>query len=968
VPNNYWVKNRTQIDAQNWAESITYFDGLGRAYKSEDVDAQGNIFTEKEFDAQGRVKRVTNPFRANEAKIWTTNVYDEASRVKEVILPDGAKVKTDYGVSTAGTVGVTKQITDQAGKQRRGISDALGRMVRVVEDPNGQNLSTDYVFDTLGNLRKTIQGEQSRYFTYDSLGRLLYAKQPEQEANTLFAFTDSITNNSQWSVKYEYDDNGNITKTTDARGVAVTGVYDNFNRLKLRDYSDTTPDVSFFYDGKGLASAPAFSKGKTTKVTSTVSESRYTSFDNLGRLLQSQQLTTAAQRAGTQTPYTSSYTYNLSGALMTETYPSGRVVTNTLDQNGDLRSVYAQKANQTSAKLYLDQISYNSAGNIEKMRLGNGRWESAVYNDRQQIKQIGLGYSNNDKSLLKIDYDYGTNLENNGSLREQKISYSGLANQITQAYTYDDLNRLKSSTETVAGNATPVWKQTFNYDRFGNRTFDAVNSTTLGNCPQKQCNPLINTADNRLKKDQDNDTVNDYDYDKTGSVTLDAANQRFVYDAENRLKQFFNAGNASTNPNAVYEYDGQDKRVRKLNYQEEVVFVYNASGTLIAEYSTVLAVAPNVSYLTADHLGSPRIVTDGGGAVVSRHDYTAFGGDIAETIGNIGGRTTQQGYGKIDEVRKQYTGYERDDESGLDFAQARYYNSSHGRFTSIDPLTASANVKDPQTFNRYSYAMNSPYKFNDPLGLLSSSTSSCGSSCRNTDGGLTTRNDPPQRQQSPPPPPTAEQNADSPCSKGHMCFGPQNQDLKPYDPANNKATEEEKKIDKTLEGIFTDTGIVRGANSERNVGAGDSHYRFVDGTLHTIHIYGNESASTSSAGVYIPKEFSNVQLTSKDTVVATNPKTGEVILIAHVQVSSKAELTKNTKTVRENGTVYIGKIGGAGGQAASDGRGIHSHLVYFPSEKSRLVATAFKRDPANNNEYENRISTHLSDFRKFVKK
>lgn len=76
-------------------------------------------------------------------------------------------------------------------------------------------------------------------------------------------------------------------------------------------------------------------------------------------------------------------------------------------------------------------------------------------------------------------------------------------------------------------------------------------------------------------------------------------------------------------------------------------------------------------------------------------------------------------------------GYKHD-ESGLDFAQARYYNSSHGRFTSVDPLTASANVKDPQTFNRYTYGMNSPYKFTDPLGLISSSTNACGQSCRNT--------------------------------------------------------------------------------------------------------------------------------------------------------------------------------------------------------------------------------------------
>ncbi len=68
-----------------------------------------------------------------------------------------------------------------------------------------------------------------------------------------------------------------------------------------------------------------------------------------------------------------------------------------------------------------------------------------------------------------------------------------------------------------------------------------------------------------------------------------------------------------------------------------------------------------------------------------------------------------------DELRKGYTGYEKDSESGLDFAQARYYSSTHGRYTSVDPLTASASIRDPQTFNRYSYVLNSPYKFTDHL-------------------------------------------------------------------------------------------------------------------------------------------------------------------------------------------------------------------------------------------------------------
>jgi RHS repeat-associated protein len=136
-------------------------------------------------------------------------------------------------------------------------------------------------------------------------------------------------------------------------------------------------------------------------------------------------------------------------------------------------------------------------------------------------------------------------------------------------------------------------------------------------------------------------------------------------------------------------------------------------------YLTQLKQTPQASYLTADHLGSPRVVTDEAGNVVSRHDYMAFGSEASDTIGNVANRTTAQGYQQEDEIRKQYTGYERDDESGLDFAQARYYNSSHGRFTSVDPLTASANLKNPQTFNRYSYVLNSPYKFVDPLGFIS---------------------------------------------------------------------------------------------------------------------------------------------------------------------------------------------------------------------------------------------------------
>ena len=142
------------------------------------------------------------------------------------------------------------------------------------------------------------------------------------------------------------------------------------------------------------------------------------------------------------------------------------------------------------------------------------------------------------------------------------------------------------------------------------------------------------------------------------------------------------------------------------------VFAYDASGKLVAEYSTNVVPVQDakVSYLTADHLGSPRINTDATGAVRARHDYHPFGEEIFTAQ-----RTTGLNY-SADSVRKQFTGYERDTETDLDFAQARMFGSSVGRFTSPDLLILSSAVM-PQSWNKYVYSFNSPLVFTDPSGL-----------------------------------------------------------------------------------------------------------------------------------------------------------------------------------------------------------------------------------------------------------
>ncbi len=148
-----------------------------------------------------------------------------------------------------------------------------------------------------------------------------------------------------------------------------------------------------------------------------------------------------------------------------------------------------------------------------------------------------------------------------------------------------------------------------------------------------------------------------------------------------------------------------------MSATETVIFVYDAGGKLVAEYSTNVSQTPQVQYLTNDHLGTPRINTNENGAVVSRTDYMPYG----EEIIGLGGRSTTDKY-VTDDVRQGFTGYLNDEETGLDYAQARMYKKELGRFTGADPLLASGRTSLPGSWNRYAYCWNNPLKLVDPTG------------------------------------------------------------------------------------------------------------------------------------------------------------------------------------------------------------------------------------------------------------
>ncbi|MGH9540784.1 MAG: RHS repeat-associated core domain-containing protein, partial [Terriglobales bacterium] len=66
-----------------------------------------------------------------------------------------------------------------------------------------------------------------------------------------------------------------------------------------------------------------------------------------------------------------------------------------------------------------------------------------------------------------------------------------------------------------------------------------------------------------------------------------------------------------------------------------------------------------------------------------------------------------------------FTGKPRDNSTGFDYFGARYYGSALGRFLTPDPAgLAAVDPGNPQSWNRYAYALNNPVTNTDPTGLL----------------------------------------------------------------------------------------------------------------------------------------------------------------------------------------------------------------------------------------------------------
>jgi RHS repeat-associated protein len=650
----------------------TTTDTLGRPVLTEQTEDGTNytISVKNAYLDLGRVTLTSSPMRATAASTdsWTRVTKDSAGRSIEAATFAGATQPAWTGTAGVFTGAVTTSydanfttVTDQAGKLRRSMVDALGQLRRVDEpDTNGSlglttspTQPTSYTYDVLGNLATVTQGSQTRTFTYDSLSRLRTAVNPESG-----------------TIGYQYDDTSNLVVKTDARGVSTHFAYDALNRVTRRWYNGSnsvtqtthntpalpsgvgvTDEAQFYYDSQALPqNAPNYTRGFTVGrlVAQTYgggSTGDYYAYDVLGRA------TLKIQQTGSVN-YQLAATYKLSGALETLTYPSGHTVTNIFDQAGRLSSVGGNLGDGTT-RTYATDLLYSPSGAMLKEQFGTNTpiYNKLFYNSRGQLAEIRAsisytGPTDYDANRGAIINSYsaqcsglclGSSMpDNNGNLRRQDIQIPSASTR-SQYYEYDSLNRLKSARELVS--AVEQWKQQFSYDRWGNRTIDTGVTYGVG-INNKAFS--VDPANNRLLVPVGQSGT--MTYDSAGNLTNDTytgAGNR-TYDGENKITSAWGGNNQAQ----LYNYDASGQRIRRKVDGVETWQVYGFGGELVAEYGASGSPASSQKeygyrngqlLITADGRTNVALSANGGVASASSA-HTCCGFSVGGAInGNVRG-------------------------------------------------------------------------------------------------------------------------------------------------------------------------------------------------------------------------------------------------------------------------------------------------------------------------------------------
>jgi YD repeat-containing protein len=366
-------------------------------------------------------------------------------------------------------------------------------------------------------LPRAIRAGHARQTTVDALGRLAQVVEDPTLLNyhTVYTFgandtLQKVVQGSQTRI-FQYDSLKRLTSAMNPESGSVSDTYDYVGNVLNKT------------DNRGIVTSYGYDA--LNRVT-------------LGNVLASNQVTAGRT-------YAFAYAYNLAGALSSETYPSGRVVTTGYDGANRPNAVNGKLSGQT--KPYAYSIAYWPHGGLYYFGEGNNVAPVWTYNTRLQVNAYYATVSSDaNRYLLYGALGYGTtnnagNLYNASEANGNAVPWSSLS-WLYQNYSYDNVNRL-------TGLADTGYSRTFGYDPYGNMWVTGNSGVALaGNTPTSN---VFNAA-NQLPGNS---------YDAAGNL-LRVNGNTASYDAENRLANVSEAP-AYGGGSETLLYDGLGQRVRK---------------------------------------------------------------------------------------------------------------------------------------------------------------------------------------------------------------------------------------------------------------------------------------------------------------------------------------------------------------------------------------------------------------------
>lgn len=749
---------RRYVDAQASLLEETFLDAMGRARRVVTPGDNGRrIGVQAEYTFRGAVRARSTPYfcilgdpecTKPPATAETSYAYDSLGRLSGEIAPHPELGTIERSITHGDQSSARRRVIVRPGQgTRREQLDWAGRPIEIQESLGAGLATTTYSYWQDGLLRTIRDPDQiETTITYDTLGQQI-------------EYEDADTGLQ----RFQYDASGNLEKHINARAQEILYGYDELDRIR----SITRPDrasSTFSWDTWIADSHPGKLLGVTTGSTSYAY-----AYDERGRLETRTQATD-----GVQLQF--SFGYDLLDRVQSVSTPANSFATLRYAYDGPVLESVCRTSGTCSSgvlDLYVTSITYDQFLQPVAIEGENGAVRLTQARDPATGILTDVGFATNQTNRLLLQYQ---DFDGEGRPEEMADLLDGSQRQ---RYGYDDLGRLREYAiggaalgqlfgQTDAGNlrrslsASASDNQT--YFSGTHRIQTARDGTSYlydadGNVRMRGARTLTHAADGTLTSVDLNPGSVSFLYDHEGQRVAKHGVRDLIYSPDRLIEYDANAKvatlrihvagrlYASTTISADFTAPGGCAAIPGLVAPVEpgdwfpllgVLFVvfalrYGRRVTLSVSWARAAGrVVVAICFLSATAMPRPGLAmprTDAGSYVMGTLYYATdhlgsvraayHKSSLADTLGRrtyhpFGSPALSMSGHKIDD---RYTGQYFDEETGLYYFNARYYDPIAGRFLEPDPIVA-----DPyfsQTVNPYSYALNDPINWTDPSGMLS---------------------------------------------------------------------------------------------------------------------------------------------------------------------------------------------------------------------------------------------------------